>query len=100
MRLGAGCSLPSRCGGCRGRSAESLYRQCRGTILVQGAILALAAYIPMLNLLIPVVGTAAMVHVLDMATNRRSHASLTMLIRYRMDINNLNRMLFRGRTPW
>jgi CysZ protein len=47
--------------------AESLYRQRRGTILVQGAILALAAYIPAMNLLIPVVGAAAMVHVLDMS---------------------------------
>ncbi len=47
--------------------AESLYRRRRGTILAQGAILALAAYIPVMNLLIPVVGAAAMVHVLDMA---------------------------------
>jgi CysZ protein len=29
--------------------------------------MALAGYIPVLNLLIPVVGTAAMVHVLDQA---------------------------------
>jgi CysZ protein len=47
--------------------AESLYRRRRGTILVQGGILALAAYIPALNLLIPVIGAAAMVHVLDMS---------------------------------
>ncbi|MDR3534309.1 MAG: EI24 domain-containing protein [Rhodopila sp.] len=47
--------------------AESLYRQSRGTVLAQGAILALSAYVPIMNLLIPVIGTAAMVHVLDMA---------------------------------
>jgi CysZ protein len=47
--------------------AEALYRARRGVILTQGGILALAAYIPILNLLIPIIGTAAMVHVLDMA---------------------------------
>ncbi len=47
--------------------AESLYRRSRGIVLTQGAILALAAYVPVANLLIPVVGTAAMVHILDMA---------------------------------
>ncbi len=48
-------------------AAESVYRQYRGVILVQGAILAFAAFVPILNLLIPVIGTAAMVHVLDMS---------------------------------
>jgi CysZ protein len=47
--------------------AESIYFKYRGIVLAQGAVLALAAYIPLLNLLIPVVGTAAMVHILDMA---------------------------------
>ena len=47
--------------------AELLYRQYRGLILIQGAILALAAYIPIMNLLIPIVGAACMVHILDMA---------------------------------
>jgi CysZ protein len=32
--------------------------------------MAAAAYFPLLNLLIPVVGTAAMVHVLDLALTR------------------------------
>jgi CysZ protein len=45
--------------------AEALYRSRRGIILAQGAVLAIAAYIPILNLLIPVIGTAAMVHILD-----------------------------------
>jgi uncharacterized protein involved in cysteine biosynthesis len=48
-------------------TAESLYRTNRGVILAQGGILALAAYIPIMNLLIPIIGVAAMVHVLDMA---------------------------------
>jgi CysZ protein len=55
--------------------AESLYRRNRTVILVQGAILALAVYIPILNLLIPVIGAAAMVHILDpelVATKRTS----------------------------
>jgi CysZ protein len=46
-------------------AAEMLYRRARPTILAQGCVMALAGYVPLLNLLIPVVGTAAMVHVLD-----------------------------------
>ncbi len=46
-------------------AAEALYRRARPAVLTQGCILALAASIPVLNLLIPVIGTAAMVHVLD-----------------------------------
>ena len=48
-------------------AAEALYRRARPAVLAQGCILALAGYVPVLNLLIPVVGTAAMVHVLDRA---------------------------------
>jgi uncharacterized protein involved in cysteine biosynthesis len=47
--------------------AEALYRRARPAVLAQGCILALAGYVPVLNLLIPVIGTAAMVHVLDRA---------------------------------
>ena len=47
--------------------AESLYRSRRGMVLVNGAILAGAAYVPVINLLIPIIGTASMVHVLDLA---------------------------------
>jgi CysZ protein len=50
-------------------AAESLYQDQRGTILVVGAILAGVSYIPLANLLIPVIGTAAMVHVLDAAVS-------------------------------
>jgi len=46
-------------------AARLLYRRARTPVLVQGCVLALAATIPILNLLIPIVGTAAMVHVLD-----------------------------------
>ena len=45
--------------------AEVLYRHHRRIILVQGGLTALASYVPLLNLLIPLIGTAAMVHVLD-----------------------------------
>ncbi len=45
--------------------AQALYRRRRVAVLAQGGILALASYLPLLNLLIPVLGTAAMVHVMD-----------------------------------
>ncbi len=45
--------------------AEVLYRRNRGIILVQGGLIALASYVPLANLLVPLIGTAAMVHVLD-----------------------------------
>ena len=47
------------------RVAVRLYVANRAAILVQGGIMALAGYLPGFNLLIPVLGTAAMVHVLD-----------------------------------
>ena len=49
---------------------EALYRRVRPVALAQGGAMAAAAYFPLLNLLIPVVGTAAMVHVLDLALTR------------------------------
>jgi uncharacterized protein involved in cysteine biosynthesis len=59
-------------------AAESLYRSNRTMVMVNGAVLAAAAYLPVVNLLIPVIGTAAMVHVLDLALSsidetRRPH---------------------------
>ena len=45
--------------------AVDLYRRHRLAVLLPGALLALAATVPGLNLLVPVVGTAAMVHVLN-----------------------------------
>ncbi|HEX2941315.1 MAG TPA: EI24 domain-containing protein, partial [Rhodopila sp.] len=53
--------------------AEWLYRMCRVPVLVQGGILALGSYVPLLNLLLPLVGTAAMVHVLDSAMTDLPH---------------------------
>jgi CysZ protein len=51
--------------------AEALYREVRPMALAQGGAMAAVAYFPLLNLLIPVMGTAAMVHVLDLAMIRR-----------------------------
>jgi uncharacterized protein involved in cysteine biosynthesis len=50
--------------------AELMYRNARFIILGYGGVMALAAYLPLLNLFIPVLGTAAMVHVLDLALTR------------------------------
>jgi CysZ protein len=47
--------------------AEVLYQRNRGRIFAQGLILATAAYIPVMNLLIPIIGMAAMVHLLETA---------------------------------
>jgi len=46
-------------------AATALYHRQRPAVLFQGALLALAGYLPPLNLLVPLVGTAAMVHVLE-----------------------------------
>jgi len=51
-------------------AAERLYTANRPAVLLNGAIMALAGYLPGFNLLIPVLGTAAMVHVLDAAMRR------------------------------
>lgn len=45
--------------------AEIVYRRRRLAVLVQGGVIALVGYVPLLNLLIPVLGIAAMVHVLQ-----------------------------------
>jgi uncharacterized protein involved in cysteine biosynthesis len=47
------------------RAATALYRRRRSAVLFQGAILTLAGTVPPLNLLVPVVGTAAMLHLLE-----------------------------------
>ncbi|MBS0638549.1 MAG: EI24 domain-containing protein [Acetobacteraceae bacterium] len=48
-------------------AAESLYIARRLSVLTTGGVLAAIAYVPLVNLLIPVLGVAAMVHVLDAA---------------------------------
>lgn len=49
------------------RDAMALYERCRWQVLTQGGIMAAMAYFPAVNLLLPILGTAAMVHVLDSA---------------------------------
>jgi CysZ protein len=45
--------------------ARRLYARQRLAVVVSGVLLALAATVPLLNLLVPVLGAAAMVHVLN-----------------------------------
>jgi len=52
-------------------AARGLYARHRLAVIVPGIALALAATVPLLNLLVPVLGTAAMVHVLMQILNRR-----------------------------
>jgi uncharacterized protein involved in cysteine biosynthesis len=49
---------------CRRDEALALYRARRGQVLLQGALVAAAALVPGVNLVAPVLGLAAMVHVL------------------------------------
>jgi uncharacterized protein involved in cysteine biosynthesis len=51
-------------------AAKAQARRQRGAILIQGGILALAGFIPPLNFLVPVLGVAAMVHLLQDAPRR------------------------------
>lgn len=48
------------------RVAESVYYANRLSVLGIGGVLAVAAYVPLMNLLLPLIGTAAMVHLLDL----------------------------------
>jgi CysZ protein len=45
-------------------SAAAMYLALRPSVLAQGALMAAASLLPVLNLFVPVLGTAAMVHVL------------------------------------
>ena len=45
--------------------AQALYRRHRWVVLAPGLLLALAAAVPGVNLLVPIIGTATMVHVLN-----------------------------------
>ena len=55
-------------------AAEAVYYENRAVVLIQGLVLALAAYVPLINLLIPVIGIATMVHLLDMTLPSASAA--------------------------
>ncbi len=52
--------------------AAMLARRERPMVLIQGGILAAAGLVPLLNLLVPVLGTAAMVHLLHRAMHDRA----------------------------
>jgi CysZ protein len=54
----------------RRRDVRAAYRRRRLAVLAQGGLLALAGIIPPFNLLVPVLGTAAMVHVLHGGRSR------------------------------
>ena len=47
------------------READQLYIHRRGAVFVQGAALALGSVVPLLNLLLPLLGPAAMVHLVS-----------------------------------
>ena len=49
-------------------TASALYRRDRPIVLVQGALLTAAGLVPVLNILAPILGVAAMVHVLHRRT--------------------------------
>lgn len=53
-------------------AAEAIYYENRLSVWIQGLVLALAAYVPFVNLLIPVIGIAVMVHLLDMTLSAAS----------------------------
>lgn len=46
------------------RSATSLYEHLRFPVLLQGALITAGSFVPFINLAVPVLGVAAMVHVL------------------------------------
>ena len=43
-------------------AAEALYRRARPAVLAQGCILAFAGYVPLLNLLVPILSGLAFTH--------------------------------------
>ena len=57
--------------------AERTYGRHRLIVLLQGGVLAAMSFIPGLNLLVAVLGVAAMVHVLDDAFERTTRTPLT-----------------------
>ena len=52
--------------------ATRLYRGNRGTVLAQGLIIAVSVWLPVVNLFVPVLAVAMMVHVLDRIMTRRA----------------------------
>lgn len=62
--LGRGFFVPVAMRRMSREEAASLYLQHRGQVLLQGAALTLLAYVPVANLLLPVLAPACMLHVL------------------------------------
>lgn len=54
-------------------TAGSLYRSLRPQVLFQGALMTAASLVPILNLLAPILGAAAMVHLLQARVYRGGH---------------------------
>ena len=57
--------------------AQAAYGRRRGSVLLLGLLLAVAGSVPGLNLLVPVVGVAAMVHLLHRGTPGGGHPGET-----------------------
>lgn len=62
--IGRGLFVPVAMRRMNRRDAMAAYRARRGSVVAQGAVIALAASIPVLNLVAPVIGIAALTHVL------------------------------------
>lgn len=56
--------------------ARAAYAALRGPVLLQGVLMAFAGSIPGVNLLVPIVGTAVMVHVLNVALMGARHTGV------------------------
>jgi len=69
VALGRGLFVPVALRRMGRAEALALYRRRRGPVLLQGATLAVAASVPGLNLLVPVVGVAAMVHLAQLGSS-------------------------------
>jgi uncharacterized protein involved in cysteine biosynthesis len=56
------------------RAAQAVYRQRRFAVVAQGGLMAALGIVPVLNLVAPVLGTAALVHVLQAPASSRGGA--------------------------
>lgn len=64
---------------CTRATALAVYRSRRGAVLLQGGLVAAAGMVPGLNLFAPVLGLAAMVHVLGRPPARDGGAGLSLM---------------------
>ena len=70
--IGRGLFVPVAMRRMTRRQAMAAYRARRGAVIVQGAAVALAATIPVINLVAPVFGIAALTHVLHLPRDQRA----------------------------